>query len=175
MIKFFSFTPTFSIGFEEDRYNEAKHAKEIANYLGTNHTELYVSPKETLDVIPKLSSLYDEPFSDSSQIPTYLVSQLTQRKVKVGLSGDAGDELFGGYNRYIWTSNVWNKIKYLPRPLKKFVSMPASKNEIDQNLEQLRALDAKMTLGVSYVKDVPISVDTKEDLIKVENIIKNKK
>ncbi len=114
---------TFSIGFGEEGYNEAKYAKQIANHLGTNHTELYVSPKEALNVIPKLSTLYDEPFSDSSQIPTYLVSQLTQQNVKVGLSGDAGDELFGGYNRYIWTSKVWNKIKYLPRPLKIFVSI----------------------------------------------------
>lgn len=114
---------TFSIGFNDYEYNEAVHAKQVASYLGTDHTELYVTPADALDVIPKLPYLYDEPFSDSSQIPTYLVAQLAKQRVSVSLSGDAGDELFCGYNRYIISSDWWNKMRAIPLPLRQILSM----------------------------------------------------
>ena len=105
---------TFTIGFEEKGYNEAVHAKAVARHLGTDHTELYITPDQAFQVIPKLPAIYDEPFSDPSQIPTFLVSEMTSQAVKVSLSGDAGDELFGGYNRYTMTSKIWAKLNKMP-------------------------------------------------------------
>ena len=113
---------TFTIGFSEDDYNEAIFAKKIAKHLGTKHTELYVSSNDALSVVDKLPQIYDEPFSDSSQIPTYLISEMTKKNVSVSLSGDAGDELFGGYNRYLWTRKIWSRIKFMPISLRKFIT-----------------------------------------------------
>jgi asparagine synthase (glutamine-hydrolysing) len=110
---------TFTIGFSEAGYNEAQDAAKVAKHLGTEHHEYYISSPECVDVIARLPQIYDEPFADSSQIPTTLVAQFTRKHVTVALSGDAGDELFGGYNRYVWSRRIWPLINSFPAGLRR--------------------------------------------------------
>ena len=113
---------SFSIGFEEAGYDEAPHARAVAKHLGTEHTELYVSSAHALETIPRLAEWYDEPFADSSQIPTFLVSEMTRRHVTVALSGDGGDDLFAGYNRYCLGAEMWRKLGWMPLAARKAVA-----------------------------------------------------
>ena len=117
---------TFTIGFTEDAYDEAGHAAAVARHLGTDHTELYLSAQDALDVVPRLPAMYDEPFADSSQIPTHLVAQMARRHVTVCLSGDGGDELFGGYTRHAWTQRMWSGMRHYPRGLRAAVAQLAT-------------------------------------------------
>lgn len=123
---------TYSIGFDLPGYNEAGYAAAVAKFLGTEHTEMIVTPQQALDVIPKLPDFYDEPFADSSQIPTFLVSQMTRQHVTVALSGDGGDELFAGYNRYQFASTYWPKLQLLPGPLRHLLSSVLTSFSADQ-------------------------------------------
>ena len=109
---------TFSIGFHESHYNEAISANHVAAHLGTDHTEFYVEPRHAIEAIPQLPEWFDEPFADASQIPTYLVAELTRKHVTVALTGDGGDEVFGGYNRYYWVPWLAHALRLVRRPLR---------------------------------------------------------
>lgn len=132
---------TFTIGVEDEKYNEANVAKEIAAHLGTDHTEMYISEDDAKAVIPSLAYTFGEPFADSSQIPTYLVSKLTRQHVTVSLSGDAGDELFCGYGSYQSIHRIWNKAKKIPYPMRRLASelllTGLSKGESDKRTRAL--------------------------------------
>ncbi len=146
---------TFTIGFDENDFNEAKYAKNIAKHIGTDHTELYVSSKEAMEIIPKLPSIYDEPFSDSSQIPTYLVSQLTKKHVKVAISGDGGDELFCGYNRHVMIKKLSSLFSYMPIKIRKILSnvlRSMSSEKLVKILKLLPFLNCYKNLGEKLLK-----------------------
>lgn len=112
---------TFTVGFEEAGFDESPHAKAVAQHLGTEHSELFVTAAEAQAVIPLLPKMYDEPFADSSQIPTHLVCRAARQQVTVALSGDAGDELFGGYNRYFWGPRIWNRLAWMPYAVRRLL------------------------------------------------------
>lgn len=135
---------TFAIGYDEPWYNEAEYAKEVARHLGTDHTEFYVSAKDALDLVPRLPEIYCEPFADSSQLPTFLVSRMAKEYVSVALSGDGGDELFGGYNPYQFAPRLWGKLKTLPLPLRQIAFRLLSGLPLpDKPAKLLRVLPAK--------------------------------
>jgi asparagine synthase (glutamine-hydrolysing) len=113
---------TFTIGFTQAGYNEAEHARAVARHLGTDHTELVLKPEDALELLPRMPELYDEPFADASQLPTFLVAQLARQHVTVSLSGDGGDELFGGYNRHMWGPALWRRFQGKPLALRRAVA-----------------------------------------------------
>ena len=144
---------TFTIGFSETGYNEAEFAKLVADHLGTEHTELYVSSQDALNVIPKLPNLYCEPFADSSQIPTFLVSSLAKHHVTVSLSGDGGDELFCGYNRYLFADKLWKGLSMTPASVRELVgksikSLPAA--GWNKTFELLNRITPRKFNGISW-------------------------
>ena len=176
---------TFTIGFEEDNFNEAQYAKSVAMQLGTNHTDLYISPTDAMSVISKLPSIFCEPFADQAQIPNFLVSELASKSVKVCLSGDGGDELFAGYNRYFAANNTWNKIDHIPfaiRSMLSFILQNISKHDRlgknDKLLYYQKALESKnlvdfydlfITQNLKYDKTVVSDLITTHETHLVEN------
>ena len=155
---------TFTIGFHEQKFNEALYAKKVADHLGTNHTELYISSKEAMEVIPKLPEMYDEPFADSSQIPTHLISKLARRDVTVALSGDGGDELFLGYNRYFVGQKLWKVLPHIPKVLRK----RSGKFLNDFGIKSIEGVYGKIEKMLPKKMNIPHST---EKLKKLANIL----
>ena len=179
---------TFTIGFEDKMYDEARYANSISDYLGTNHTEILFQKNDLLNIIPQLSYVYTEPFADSSQIPSLLLSQITSKKVKVALSGDGGDELFAGYNRYSYglkyekilshTPDLFKKLfylslKYLPKSVSKNIlnlllsSKINSIQEIDKIINKMKVISNNFNFY-----DAMISEWTDKDKILNSEILK---
>ncbi|UKK85251.1 asparagine synthase (glutamine-hydrolyzing) [Sphingopyxis sp. BSN-002] len=151
---------TFSIGFSEAEYDEAHHAKRVAAHLGTDHTELYVTPQDALDQIPLLPHHWDEPFADSSQIPTLLVSKLARTEVTVSLSGDGGDELLCGYNRYAQGYDIWRRLGKLPRGMRKAAAAAL-------RLTPGRAIDTVMKAAPSKLRTLAVG----DRLLKLADVL----
>ncbi len=153
---------SFTIGMEEKDYNEAVYAKEIAQHLGTEHTELYITDKDAREVVPKLGEMFGEPFADSSQIPTYLVSKMTREHVTVSLSGDGGDELFCGYTSYFSVERIWNKMKGVPYFIRKPASSlvlhsPLAKHPIYKVKGKLLEAKGPASLYISSMETEPLA------------------
>jgi len=139
---------SFSIGFEESRFNESEYAAEIANFLGTDHKEFIVSESDALELIPNLADIYDEPFADSSQLPTILLSRLAKKDVTVALTGDGGDEIFGGYNRHLFGPNLWSKISAIPTFIRPIISSGLHLLRFLESKNEVFARDMFVRLGL---------------------------
>ncbi|WMS86193.1 asparagine synthase (glutamine-hydrolyzing) [Pleionea litopenaei] len=149
---------TFTIGFDDKSFNEAEHAKAVAKHIGSNHHETYITGANTLDLVPSIASIYDEPFADSSQIPMIIVSQLAKQHVTVSLSGDGGDELFAGYNRYTQTERMYAKIRRLPKFARSMLSTainsvsPTTYDRVYQSLKSLSGRKGAANVGLKLHK-----------------------
>lgn len=159
---------TFSIGFDEIEYDEARHAKIVASHLGTDHHELYVTAQDALDVIPRLPAMSGEPFSDSSQIPTYLVSHMARQRVTVSLSGDGGDELFAGYKRYFLGQQLWRSINRLPVPLRR--SLAATLRAAPGLWARLLQMSMPLLPSTLRVKHPAEKIDRLADLLSIPSL-----
>lgn len=180
---------TFTIGFSEGGYNEAHSAKLIAQHIGTEHTELYVSSQDALNVIPELPNIYCEPFADSSQIPTFLVNQMARSHVTVALSGDGGDELFGGYNRYIAANKVWAPVQKMPKLVRTTASAglralsPATWDRLFNAIRPILPKKARVSIPGEKARKLAdvLAVDSEHEFYRLltshwsapENIVKN--
>ena len=150
---------TFTIGFNDKSYDESPFAAKVASFLETDHTEVILSPQDAIDIIPALPSVYSEPFADSSQIPTFLVSKLAKSNVTVALSGDAGDEMFAGYNRYFWSESIWKYLSWMPFILRKYIgktfsSIPKSFTNTAENLLNLGMKESGVNLLGDKLKKI---------------------
>lgn len=160
---------TFSIGFEEEQYNEAEHAQAVAAHLGTDHTELFVTAADALALIPQLPQIYTEPFADSSQIPTYLLAKLTRQHVTVALSGDAGDELFAGYNRHRIIASMWPKLRRIPWPLRRAAALGML--AAPPFLRDAMATRGGMVQGRDKFQKAALALDSKDEAHLYRNLI----
>ena len=162
-------TKTFTIGLENKDFDESKNARAIASFLGTDHHELILGERDLLNFVPFLHDAYSEPFGDSSQIPTCLLSKFASSKVKVVLSGDGGDELFGGYNRYIFCNNNWNKIKAIPRPLRGMASKFYQSIPTSISHKSVKFAQSYLGLG-SNLALLPNKIDKAFKVLKVDSV-----